>query len=96
MPLRRQLSYEIIDEKDIEKRRVKLINDVAKQLQITHSHALSLLRQFKWDTARLLSDFKTHNASEDNEMIRVVKNIDHLVDSGHASNFARCSCCICV
>merc|ERR1711998_130803 len=43
--IRRQPSYEIIDEKYIEKRRKQLINDIAKQLQITYSHALSLLRQ---------------------------------------------------
>ncbi len=80
-PMQRQLSYEIIDEKDIEKRRVGLINDVAKQLHVTHSHALSLLRQFKWDTARLLSDSPISNALEDNEVITVVKNVDRLVDT---------------
>ena len=54
--IRRQLSYEVIDEEDIESRRRQLIADTANQLKITYSHALALLRQFKWNTVRLLSE----------------------------------------
>ena len=65
------------------------INDIAKQLQVTYSHALSLLRQFKWDTVRLLSqnlvvnnnnnnnDITTNdNIIDEDEVIKVVENIN--------------------
>ena len=54
--IRRQLSYEVIDEEDIESRRRQLIADTANQLKVTYSHALALLRQFKWNTVSLLSE----------------------------------------
>lgn len=55
--LERQVSYVILDENDIERRRGQLISQTADLLYVTHEEASCLLRHYQWKNVQLQQDW---------------------------------------
>jgi hypothetical protein len=53
----RQVSYDVIDEEKLDKRKTSLIQEVSEQLCITHCEASLLLLAYKWNKEQITSEW---------------------------------------
>ena len=53
----RQVSYDVIDEEKLDKRKTSVIQEVSEQLCITHCEASLLLLAYKWNKEQITSEW---------------------------------------